>query len=78
MTAARAGPRPFSLFSGQGYGHHRGRPAFLFSFVAQGVTVGLLVYFTCRIIGNQPTTLPGLNRLGDLPLIFSRRRRPLR
>jgi hypothetical protein len=64
MTAATAGPRPFSLFSGQGYGPHRlRRPAFLFSFVAQAVTVGLLVYFTCRI-GNQPTTLPGLNRLG--------------
>ena len=31
-------------------------------YFALGVTVGLLVHFTCRIIGNQPTTLPRLNR----------------
>jgi hypothetical protein len=74
VTASTAGPQQFSMFSGQGHELHRlRRPAFLFSFVAQGVTVGLMVYFTCCIIGNQPATLPRPNRLGDVPLIFSGR-----
>ncbi len=74
MTAAPAGPQLFSTFSGQADALHRlRRPAFLFSFVAQGFIVGVLVYFTCSIIGDQPPTLLRRGRLGDLPVIFSGR-----
>jgi periplasmic protein TonB len=72
MTASTAGPQLFSMVLGQADGFRRlSRPAFLFSFVAQGVTVGLMVYFTCCIIGSQPPSSLRLNRFGDLPLIFS-------
>jgi periplasmic protein TonB len=72
MTVAPARPQLFSMFSGQAAGLYRlRRPAFLFSFAAQGFIVGVMVYFTCCIIGNPLPILLPPTRLGDLPLIFS-------
>jgi periplasmic protein TonB len=74
MTASTAGPQMFSMFSGEADGFHRfRRPAFLFSFVAQGLSVGLMAYFTCCVIGNQPTISLRPNLVPDLPIIFSGR-----
>lgn len=74
MTASTAGPQLFSMVSDEADRFHRFRcPAFLFSFMAQGVTVALMVYFTCCIMGGQPPSLLRPNPLPDVPLIFSGR-----
>jgi periplasmic protein TonB len=74
MTAAPAGPQLFSMFSGQADAlHGRRRPAFLFSFALQGFMVGVMVYFTCCIIGNKPPALLRPGKFEPWPLIFSGR-----
>jgi|SRR5579863_1189545 len=74
MTAATpgpSGPNIFSMFSGEGNGLYRAkREAFVLSLAGQAAILGLLVYFTSRVIGT-PSITSEFPKLKELPVIFS-------
>jgi len=74
MTAASLGPDPntFSIFSGQNDGLYRARrEPFVFSLLGQAAIVGVLIYFTSRVIRHTPDIGRNLPKANELLLVFS-------
>jgi len=75
MTAATpgsSGPNLFSMFSAERQSLYRGpRETFLYSMVAQGLNLGILVYFTSCMIQGPRGIIRQIPPLKVLPIIFS-------
>ena len=74
MTAASPGPGPniFSMLSAENDGLYRARrETFVFSMIGQAAIVGLLIYFTTRVIQRGPEIAREMPKLDEMRLIFS-------
>ena len=74
MTAASPGPGPniFSMLSGENDGLYRARrETFVFSMIGQAAILGLLIYFTTRVIRSGPEIPRAMPKLDEIRLIFS-------
>lgn len=77
MTAASPGlgPNIFSMLTGENDGLYRARrETFVLSMIGQAAIVGLLIYFTSRVIQRGPEIARGMPKLDEMgrPEFFRR------